>query len=83
MLSLDGIGTIAGSMLMISNSLNLSDIVRAQSHGRFADMGLGFLSWNWLSLLPMFVVGLLMMLMAYRRAGKAQPTIGCTPFFAQ
>ena len=29
---------------------------------------------QWLSL-PMFVVGILMMLMAYRRAGKAQPTI--------
>jgi NADH-quinone oxidoreductase subunit H len=43
-------------VLMISNSLNLGDIVQAQGHGRFADMGLGFLSWNWLSLLPMFVV---------------------------
>jgi NADH-quinone oxidoreductase subunit H len=43
-------------VLMVSNSLNLGDIVRSQSQGRFADMGLGFLSWNWLSLLPMFVV---------------------------
>jgi len=43
-------------VLMISNSLNLGDIVKAQGVGRFADMGLGFLSWNWLSLLPMFVV---------------------------
>ena len=29
---------------------------------------------QWLSL-PMFIIGILMMLMAYRRAGKAQPTI--------
>jgi NADH-quinone oxidoreductase subunit H len=43
-------------VLMVSNSLNLVEIVKGQSQGRFADMGLGFLSWNWLSLLPMFVV---------------------------
>lgn len=43
-------------VLMVSNSLNLVDIVKAQGQGRFADMGLGFLSWNWLALLPMFVV---------------------------
>ncbi|MDP2810389.1 MAG: NADH-quinone oxidoreductase subunit NuoH [Rhodocyclaceae bacterium] len=44
------------AVLMVSNSLNLSDIVRAQDQGRFADMGAGFLSWNWLPLLPLFVV---------------------------
>lgn len=43
-------------VLLISSSLNLSDIVRSQGHGYFADLGLGFLSWNWLPLLPMFVV---------------------------
>ena len=43
-------------VLMVSNSLNLGDIVKSQGQGRFAEMGLGFLSWNWLSLLPMFVV---------------------------
>ena len=43
-------------VLLISASLNLSDIVLSQGQGRFADMGLGFLSWNWLPLLPMFVV---------------------------
>lgn len=43
-------------VLLISSSLNLSDIVRSQDQGMFADMGLGFLSWNWLPLLPMFVV---------------------------
>ena len=43
-------------VLMVSNSLNLVDIVSAQESGLFADMGLSFLSWNWLPLLPMFVV---------------------------
>ncbi|MDR2364553.1 MAG: NADH-quinone oxidoreductase subunit NuoH [Zoogloeaceae bacterium] len=43
-------------VLMVSGSLNLSDIVAGQQKGRFADMGLGFLSWNWLPLLPLFVV---------------------------
>lgn len=43
-------------VLMVSNSLNLVDIVKGQGQGQFADMGLGFLSWNWLPLLPMFVV---------------------------
>jgi NADH-quinone oxidoreductase subunit H len=41
---------------MVSNSLNLSDIVLGQDKGRFAAMGLNFLSWNWLPLLPIFVV---------------------------
>jgi NADH-quinone oxidoreductase subunit H len=43
-------------VLMVSNSLNLSDIVLGQDKGRFAAMGLNFLSWNWLPLLPIFVV---------------------------
>jgi NADH-quinone oxidoreductase subunit H len=43
-------------VLMVSGSLNLSDIVEGQGKGRFADMGLTFLSWNWLPLLPMLVV---------------------------
>ena len=47
------------TVLMVSNSLNLSDIVRAQEQGRFADWGINFLSWNWLPLLPMFVVYLI------------------------
>ncbi|MBT0963791.1 NADH-quinone oxidoreductase subunit NuoH [Denitromonas iodatirespirans] len=46
-------------VLMISASLNLTEIVRAQGQGQFADMGLGFLSWNWLPLFPMFVVFLI------------------------
>ena len=43
-------------VLLISSSLNMTDIVLQQGQGRFADMGLGFLSWNWLPLLPMFVI---------------------------
>jgi NADH-quinone oxidoreductase subunit H len=43
-------------VLMVSGSLNLSDIVYAQGRGRFASMGLNVLSWNWLPLLPMLVV---------------------------
>jgi NADH-quinone oxidoreductase subunit H len=43
-------------VLLVASSLNLTDIVQGQAKGRFADMGLGVLSWNWLPLLPMFVV---------------------------
>ncbi|WP_126447735.1 NADH-quinone oxidoreductase subunit NuoH [Sulfuricystis multivorans] len=47
------------TVLMVSNSLNLGDIVHAQARGRFAEMGFDFLSWNWLPLLPMFVIYLI------------------------
>ncbi|HEX4926926.1 MAG TPA: NADH-quinone oxidoreductase subunit NuoH [Burkholderiales bacterium] len=43
-------------VLMVSGSLNLSDIVLAQGRGWFAERGVTFLSWNWLPLLPMLVV---------------------------
>jgi len=43
-------------VLMVSGSLNLSDIVNGQGRGTFARMGLNFLSWNWLPLAPMLVV---------------------------
>jgi NADH-quinone oxidoreductase subunit H len=43
-------------VLMVSASLNMTDIVMGQGKGMFADMGLSFLSWNWLPLLPIFVV---------------------------
>jgi NADH-quinone oxidoreductase subunit H len=43
-------------VLMISASMNLSEIVAVQGKGQFVNMGLGFLSWNWLPLLPIFVV---------------------------
>jgi NADH-quinone oxidoreductase subunit H len=44
------------TVLLTSGSLNLSAIVESQEHGYFADMGLNFLSWNWLPLLPMFLI---------------------------
>ncbi len=43
-------------VLMVSGSLNLSDIVNGQGRGYFAGKGLNFLSWNWLPLLPILVV---------------------------
>jgi len=43
-------------VLMTAGSLNMSDIVMSQNKGQFADMGLSFLSWNWLPLLPITVV---------------------------
>jgi NADH-quinone oxidoreductase subunit H len=43
-------------VLMVSASLNLTDIVLGQAKGMFAERGLGFLSWNWLPLLPIFFV---------------------------
>jgi NADH-quinone oxidoreductase subunit H len=43
-------------VLMVAGSLNLTDIVMSQGKGQFASMGAGFLSWNWLPLLPIFVV---------------------------
>ncbi|QBK06001.1 NADH-quinone oxidoreductase subunit NuoH [Hylemonella gracilis] len=46
-------------VLMVTGSMNLTDIVQAQEQGQFAAMGLNFLSWNWLPLLPIFVVYLI------------------------
>jgi NADH-quinone oxidoreductase subunit H len=43
-------------VLMVTGSMNMSAIVVAQGEGMFASQGLNFLSWNWLPLLPIFVV---------------------------
>ncbi|OIQ99254.1 NADH-quinone oxidoreductase subunit H [mine drainage metagenome] len=43
-------------VLMVSSSLNITEIVRGQGRGVFAGMGVGILSWNWLPLLPMFII---------------------------
>ena len=43
-------------VLMVSATMNLSQIVMLQGKGMFADMGIGLLSWNWLPLLPIFIV---------------------------
>ncbi len=46
-------------VIMVSGSLQLGEIVAAQGRGMAADAGLSFLSWNWLPLLPIFVVYLI------------------------
>lgn len=43
-------------VLMVTGSMNMTDIVLAQAKGVSTDAGLNFLSWNWLPLLPIFVV---------------------------
>ena len=43
-------------VIMVSGSMNLSQIVAVQDRGVMAGMGLNFLSWNWLPLLPIFIV---------------------------
>jgi NADH-quinone oxidoreductase subunit H len=43
-------------VLMVAGSMNITEIVVSQGRGMFAGKGLGFLSWNWLPLLPIFVV---------------------------
>ena len=49
-------GFALACVLIVSGSLNLTDIVKTQQGGFFADMGINFLSWNWLPLLPMFLI---------------------------
>ncbi len=51
-----GIGFALVIVLMVSGSLNFTDIVLGQDRGWFADHSINFLSWNWLPLLPVFVV---------------------------
>ena len=46
-------------VLMVAGSMNLTEIVLSQDRGQFADKGLGILSWNWLPLLPIFIVYLI------------------------
>jgi NADH-quinone oxidoreductase subunit H len=43
-------------VLMVSGSMNMTEIVMQQGRGMLADKGLTFLSWNWLPLLPIFIV---------------------------
>jgi NADH-quinone oxidoreductase subunit H len=44
------------TVVMTAGSLNLGEIVASQGRGIGASMGLDFLSWNWLPLLPIFFV---------------------------
>ncbi len=50
------IGFALVSVLLVTGSLNMTQIVLGQQEGMFAAMGLNFLSWNWLPLLPVAVV---------------------------
>ncbi|HLS51481.1 MAG TPA: NADH-quinone oxidoreductase subunit NuoH [Burkholderiaceae bacterium] len=50
------IGFVMITVLLVSGSLNMSEIVMGQNNGWFADRKLNFLSWNWLPLLPLFVI---------------------------
>jgi NADH-quinone oxidoreductase subunit H len=43
-------------VLMVSGSMNLTEIVQAQGRGMAAERGLTIFSWNWLPLLPIFIV---------------------------
>jgi len=49
-------GFVLVTVLLVSGSLNLSVVVEAQNRGFFAARGWTFLSWNWLPLLPLFVI---------------------------
>ena len=61
------IGFVLVTVLLVSGSLNMSEIVMGQTRGWFADKGLNFLSWNWLPLLPLFVI--------YVISAVAKPTV--------
>lgn len=50
------VGFVLVTVLLVSGSLNLSEIVLGQGKGWFASHGVGFMSWNWLPLLPLFVI---------------------------
>ena len=50
------IGFVLVAVLLVSGTLNLSGIVEGQGQGWFADRGVNFMSWNWLPLLPLFVI---------------------------
>ena len=43
-------------VLMVTGSLNMTEIVQAQERGWFASHGVPLLSWNWLPLFPIFIV---------------------------
>lgn len=49
-------GFVLVTVLLVSGTLNLSGIVQGQDVGMFANKGMNFMSWNWLPLLPLFVI---------------------------
>lgn len=50
------IGFVMVTVLLVSGTLNLGGIVRGQDLGWFASRGVSFMSWNWLPLLPLFII---------------------------
>jgi len=50
------IGFVLVTVLLVSGSLNMTEIVNVQTRGWFAAHGVNFMSWNWLPLLPLFVI---------------------------
>ena len=51
-----GMGFALVVVLMVTGSMNVTEIVLSQGRGVFAQMGASVFSWNWLPLLPIFVV---------------------------
>jgi NADH-quinone oxidoreductase subunit H len=49
-------GFVLVAVLLVSGTLNMTGIVTGQNEGFFAERGWTFLSWNWLPLLPLFVI---------------------------
>jgi len=49
-------GFVLVTVLLVAGTLNLTGVVDGQNSGWFADRGWTFLSWNWLPLLPLFVI---------------------------
>lgn len=49
-------GFVLVTILMITGSMNLTDVVMTQTAGHFSEIGLNFMSWNWLPLLPLFII---------------------------
>ena len=49
-------GFVLVAVLLVAGTLNMTGIVERQNTGFFADRGWAFLSWNWLPLLPLFVI---------------------------
>jgi NADH-quinone oxidoreductase subunit H len=49
-------GFVLVTVLMVAGTLNMTGIVNGQNTGWFAERGWTFLSWNWLPLLPLFVI---------------------------
>jgi len=50
------IGFILVTVLLVSGTLKLDGIVLGQNSGIFASYGINILSWNWIPLLPLFII---------------------------